>query len=367
MRRIASFEMIERSNPHKFDANKLCLYENPTSRNKLACKRRKHRSYANMNCNVDSLPSIYCRVFDANLTPQTSSKAGREEYSGNCSSVSRLNNSIGNRDKQQNDLGRYLPNIRSVSVANDDCIDQSTSSNILLLELNSSHDRRNLEISNTIGNDTTDIVLEDKIVNFPVKRLSNTSIYAHRNISYTICQSLCKYIIIIALMKSVSSFEKSFDRMGLGQEDTFQPSFQSNFRGDVDNTYLKELEKAYRTSFEHIDGPDVDIKYGNVAVPDYSSEYNAYKGYSIGREYQTNYPQTPKIESHPHEQGGSMSGHGGIHGGRDHNHARLHKKQRGQSGGYRGGHTRQKASSHHDQQGHDESPNNPVNGLENSK
>ena len=184
------------------------------------------------------------------------------------------------------------------------------------------------------------------------------------------------HYLLAFCISNVSCFEKTFDRMGLGQEDSFQPSFQSNFRGEVENTYFKELEKEYRTNFEQVDRSDYNLKYGQI-TEDYSEASNYGKDYD--KDYQSSYLNTYQqnnevVVGHKENGGRSHVSDGRIHGtdtrsresgGRV--HVGSHKKHNGQTGNRAGSH-------HQENQYGDEADDalhvpskKPVNGLEHSE
>ena len=95
-------------------------------------------------------------------------------------------------------------------------------------------------------------------------------------------------------------------QMSLGREDSFQPLFQSNFRGnEQDNSrpYVKGIQQqAYRTSFEHVDSSNilnnknVLMKYNDV-IEDYSEYINGnYKDFITEEAADTNYKRHSKTD-----------------------------------------------------------------------
>ncbi|XP_047737333.1 uncharacterized protein LOC108677033 [Hyalella azteca] len=59
--------------------------------------------------------------------------------------------------------------------------------------------------------------------------------------------------LILTTNSLAYGFESSFNSMGLGHEDTFEPSFQTSFLGEVDNVYLKEIDKTYESNLDSLD------------------------------------------------------------------------------------------------------------------
>ena len=99
--------------------------------------------------------------------------------------------------------------------------------------------------------------------------------FHHLNRTRKMCQ-LFLYLISFSKVKYVDSFEKTFGKVGLGQEDTFKSIFQSNFRGKLaNNDYLTEFEKTYRTSFEQ-------LPRGNEAPSEETEEYPQYTDSNYG-------------------------------------------------------------------------------------
>jgi len=102
-------------------------------------------------------------------------------------------------------------------------------------------------------------------------------------------------IFLILLLPSPSySFEKSFGRMGLGQEDTFQPNFQSNFRGNNPSTSFTDLEKDYESELEKINRGTFPSKYTNHLAEEYHSNgdisYPDTSEFPFDKDYPESYP-----------------------------------------------------------------------------
>lgn len=90
------------------------------------------------------------------------------------------------------------------------------------------------------------------------------------------------FLLLISISR-VSSFEKSFNSIGLGHEDTFEPNFQTSFLGELDNVYLKEIDKEYDANFETME----ERSFSNGNENGYTEDY------TYDRDFENSYEPAP--------------------------------------------------------------------------
>ena len=173
-------------------------------------------------------------------------------------------------------------------------------------------------------------------------------------------------LLLLLLLKSSCAFEKTIGRLGLGQEDSFEPNFQTSFRGSVSSSsILKDFEKTYVNELDKIESESFPGNYNDRFQSGYRStddtNYSDSGDFVFDRDYPNGYKGYHSSHSRDKDSHYAHGLGGRVHG-RKH---KLHYKVNNVESGFYEPPVEVYESEEDDL--NEDGSKQPVNGLEKSK